>query len=639
MNLQRISDIDLNQVVVSHNAGGDRYFPSPTHWEDETLYFLLVDRFSDGNESDYLDVNGRRVTSGATALFTPADNGNAIEPRADSKIWRDAGEIFVGGNLRGLTSKLGYLRRLGITAIWLSPIFKQVKADNTYHGYGIQNFVEVDPNFGTRDELCKMVKTAHDNGIRVVLDIILNHTGQVFLYNPDRYDTVDQNGNHFNDPRWDGDPYKVAGFRDASGAASLPFATVKTGGNPDAFAEAAVWPAEFQDSTNFTQHGRISNFDYFPEFLDGDFFTLKDLHHGTRVMKAGQDQIDDYIVSPTLKFLCEVYKFWIAFADLDGFRMDTVKHMDPGATRFFAGVVHEFAESLGKDNFYLIAEITGGRTRAYDTQETTGVDAVLGIDDVQDKLEFLAKGFRSPTDYFDLFRNSLLVRKDSHVWFRDKVVTMTDDHDQIRKGQNKARFCATDRGKDLLIAMLGLNTCTMGISCIYYGTEQAFDGQGGGDGSDRYIRESMFGGKFGAFRSKDRHFFDEQTPAYRELSKILGLRAREPALRRGRQFLRQISGDGLNFGLPQMINGQIRSVVPWSRIFVDQEVVCAMNTDPDSSRSAWVTIDDSLHKIGDKLTCNYSSDAGQIGGTVTAEARNGKAVQLTVPKGGFVVFK
>jgi glycosidase len=636
MELQRISDLDLKTLVAGRGAP---YFPSPSHWEDEVLYFLLVDRFSNGNERGFLDLNGNTVTSGSTPMFTAADSGNAVRNDIDAAAWRNAGGIFVGGTLRGLTQKLGYLRRLGVTAIWLSPVFKQVKADNTYHGYGIQNFLDVDPQFGTRDELRDLVKTAHASGIRVVLDIILNHTGQVFAYDPDRYDTTDSNGNHFKDPRWDGNPYRVKGFRDASGTPALPFAVIDTSTNPAAFPDSAVWPAEFQDAANFTRHGHINNFDFFPEFLDGDFFSLKDLHHGTRVLANGQDQIDQYVVSPTLVQLCEVYKFWIAFADLDGFRIDTVKHMDPGATRFFAGVVHEFAESLGKENFYLIAEITGGRDRAYDTLEVTGVDAVLGIDDVQDKLEYLTKGFHNPTDYFDLFRNSLQVRADSHVWFRDKVVTMTDDHDQIRKGSNKGRFCAAERGNDLLVAMLGLNAATMGIPCIYYGTEQAFDGAGSGDGCDRYIRESMFGGAFGAFRTRERHFFNEQHPAYVELGKILALREKEPALRRGRQFLRPVSGDGVNFGLPQMVGNQMRFVVPWSRIFVEDELLCAINTDPDNAQSAWVTIDDSLHQTGDKLTCLYSSDAGQIGQTVTVEARNGKAVNISVPKGGFAVFK
>ena len=636
MPLQRISDLDFKQLISDHNAP---YFTSPPRWEDEVLYFMLVDRFSDGQEKGFLDIDGNPVTTGSTPMFTAADSGNAIGNDTDAAAWRDAGGNFVGGNLRGLASKMGYLRRLGVTAIWLSPVFKQVNADNTYHGYGIQNFFDVDPHFGTRDDLRNMVKTAHENGIRVVLDIILNHTGQVFVYDPDRYDTVDNNGNHFKDPRWDGNPYRVKGYRDAVGAPSLPFAAIDPAANPAAFPNAAVWPVEFQDPANFTQHGHINNFDYFPEFLDGDFFTLKDLHHGARVMVNNHDQIDQYIVSPTLVNLCQVYKFWIAFADLDGFRIDTVKHMDPGATRFFAGVIHEFAESLGKENFYLIAEITGGRERAYDTQQVTGVDAVLGIDDVQDKLEYLTKGYRNPTDYFDLFRNSLQVRADSHVWFRDKVVTMTDDHDQVRKDKNKGRFCAADRGSDLLVAMLGLNAATMGIPCIYYGTEQAFDGAGSGDGCDRYIRESMFGGKFGAFRTRDCHFFNEQHPAYVELTKILELRAKQPALRRGRQFLREISGNGTNFGPPTMIGNQLLSVVPWSRVFVDDELLCAINTDPDNDRSSWVTIDNFLHRAGEKLTCLYSSDAAQIGQTLTVEARNGKAVNIRVPRGGFVVFK
>src|SRR5256885_14005712 len=202
MQPQRISDIDLDQIIADHTAGDVAYFPSPSHWEDETLYFLLVDRFSDNNENNYLDVQENPVTSGTTPRFTAADKDNAIEPNADSKLWRDAGGSFVGGNLQGLTSKMGYLRRLGITAIWLSPIFKQVNVDNTYHGYGIQNFLGVDPHFGTTDNLINMVKTAHDNHIRVVLDIILNHTGQVFVYDPDRYDTDDGHGHTFKDPRW-----------------------------------------------------------------------------------------------------------------------------------------------------------------------------------------------------------------------------------------------------------------------------------------------------------------------------------------------------------------------------------------------------------------------------------------------------
>ena len=124
------------------------------------------------------------------------------------------------------------------------------------------------------------------------------------------------------------------------------------------------------------------------------------------------------------------------------------------------------------------------------------------------------------------------------------------------------------------------------------------------------------------------------------MNKITHLTVEEGgAQNRRRIHLREISGDGLNFGLPQMINNQIRSVVAWSRIFVDQELVCAMNTDPDNTRTAWVTIDDSLHDAGDQLTCVYASDGGQLNSKVIVDSRNGKAAKVTIPKGGFVVFK
>jgi glycosidase len=267
------------------------------------------------------------------------------------------------------------------------------------------------------------------------------------------------------------------------------------------------------------------------------------------------------------------------------------------------------------------------------------LNAALGIDDIPDKLEYLVKGYRDPAEYFDLFRNSVLVQKESHVWFRNKVVTLFDDHDQVRKGVQKARFCAGgESSSKMLLAVLGLNATTLGIPCIYYGSEQAFDGHGD---SDRYLREAMFGGEFGAFRSRGRHFFNEETRDYQELAKILALRKQNLPLRRGRQYLRPISGDGANFGLPTMIGGQIRSIVPWSRLFDDREMLVAINTDPDQPRTAWVEIHPELHRPGDTLKCLYSTDAAQTGSVVQVQAAPGdrNAVQLTLPPAGFVIYE
>ncbi|MBK7356637.1 alpha-amylase family glycosyl hydrolase [Propionivibrio sp.] len=616
-----------------------QYLPSPAAWEDQVLYFLMLDRFSDGREQGFRDNDGIIGATGSTPPFRFTQNAYT----ADRSTWADAGDEWLGGTLKGLESKIGYLSRLGATAIWISPVFKQVASDShSYHGYGIQNFLDIDPHFGTRQDLIDLVNTAHANGIRVILDIILNHSGNVFGYqfNPDRYPVRDEHGKVTMDPRWDGNSYPVEGWRNAFGQTNIPFGPINPATHGNAWPNDAVWPVEFQDAATFTAKGRINSWDNDPEFLEGDFVTLKDIHHGDHERDAQNRRIiDAFHYTPALTALCDVFKFWIALADVDGFRIDTVKHMEPGATRYFAAVIKEFAQSLGKENFFLVGEITGGRDNAYNMLELTGLDAALGIDDIPDRMDYLAKGWREPVDYFNLFRNSALVNKSSHVWFGKHVVTLFDDHDQVRKGNNKGRFCGDwiNNGYAHLKAVLGLNLTSMGIPCIYYGTEQAFDGTGD---NDRYLRECMFGGAFGSLQSVGRHFFDENHEIYRCIAEITALRKQHLALRRGRQYLREISasGESGSFGVPHLIGGQIRSVVPWSRLFDNQEVLLAINTDAYGSRAAWVTIDASVHAKMGVLACLYSTDPAQIGTVTPIEARNGRAVHIEVPAGGFVIY-
>src|SRR5262249_30714702 len=143
------------------------FTPSPAAWEDQVLYFLLVDRFSDGKEKDgHRDNEDRPVRTGATPLHRPEDRG-----RVDYDDWLRAGGDWQGGTLAGLKSKLGSLRQLGVTALWVSPVFRQVAFEPSYHGYGIQNFLDVDSHFGTRAEFREFVRSAHEQGIYVLLDI------------------------------------------------------------------------------------------------------------------------------------------------------------------------------------------------------------------------------------------------------------------------------------------------------------------------------------------------------------------------------------------------------------------------------------------------------------------------------------
>lgn len=632
-----VRDIDFSELskrkqppTVDLFGKSGEFHRSPAAWEDQVLYFFLPDRFSDGSENVYWDPSqGSNPINkpDGTPLFDPkTDSGNAIQPGRtgpdeNARLWRDAGDGYVGGHLKGITSKLGYLHSLGVTALWVGPIFKQLPSQTSYHGYAIQDFLEVEPRLGTREDLRTLVETAHTKyGIRVILDIILNHSGDVYAYE-------NENDKH----PWNGNMYPVKGFRNAKGEAVLPFKPIDRKTAPANFRDEAVWPSELQQPTSFTQKGTISNWDWYPEYLDGDFDSLKDI-------ALGHDDVYNFQSTPALDALCQVYKYWIAYADIDGYRIDTVKHMGDGPTRYFASVIHEFAQSLGKENFFLVGEVTGGRDRAVTTVQRTGIDAALGIDDVQDKLEYMIKGQRNPIDYFDLFRNSLLVEKHSHVWFRNKVVTMIDDHDQVRKGNNKGRFCAAGDGLDghkLITSAIGLNLCTLGIPCIYYGSEQAFDGAGGGD---KYIREAMFGGAFGPFRSQHRHCFDPSNPIYREVAKIIKLREESIALRRGRQYLREISADGVGFGFPFKMDGRMLSVVAWSRIFADTEMLCAVNTDPDNAREAWVTVDNWLQREGGRMSRLYPVTDEVEAEDGVVEKRNGLAVKIRVPGGGFVIY-
>ncbi|MEI6757472.1 MAG: alpha-amylase [Chlorobium sp.] len=641
---QRLGDIDVKALVENHY-----FYPSPLSWTDELLYFLLLDRFSDGKEyGGFCDAEGNAVTARAGERTTPLFNSLTDAATAELGGWFEAGKHWCGGTLAGMSEKLGYLARLGITAIWVSPVFRQVTGSNDYHGYGIQNFLDVDPHFGTREELKAFVSQAHAVGIRVILDIIINHAGDVFAYQDN------QRYYYFRGEEW-----PVSGYRLSSGeAGSVPFREAPASLQSGAWPLGAVWPEELQLPDTWSRRGEIRAWDSFPEFLDGDFYTLKDINLGDALRDpfAVDDierRIREFRPSRALRALVDIYSFWIAFADIDGFRLDTVKHIEPGAVRFFATAIHEFAESIGKENFIIIGEITGGRTYATTILEATGLDAALGIDDIPDKLEFLVKGWRSPGNpdtpeqegYFDFFRNSVLDNIRSHQWYSKHIVTMLDDHDQVGV-PHKFRFAGdSDRSVRLLPAALGLNLTSAGIPCIYYGTEQAFNGADrrseDNSFSDVFLRECMFGGAFGSFQSSGMHFFNEEHALYRFVKEVSDLRREHIALRRGRQYLRQVSESGQEgaFYYPEPVNGELHWVIAWSRIFAGSEYLCAINTDTERDLTLWVVVDNLIHAGKGIMECIFSTDAIQIGESAPITPLNGSALKIRVPAAGFVVYR
>jgi len=642
-----LEEIDFQAIIEAHGP----YYPSPANWEDEVLYFLMVDRFSNAREyGGFGDIKGNLVKKSAkrdTPLMKETDKYSV-----ETNIWAENGKTWCGGTIAGIRDKLGYLKRLGITVLWISPVFKQMMHnEGGYHGYGVQNFLDIDPHFGTREGLKELVAEAHKHGIRIILDIILNHAGNVFAY---------LDGHDY--PYDGGRVWPVGGYRkdETDQTGSLPFEVIDLAKHPEAWPHGAVWPRELQDPETWTQMGSIkgSDWDAYPAYADGDFFSLKDIRMGEAITDPSLAwdlllRIRAFKRSKTLVDLRRIFQFWIAYADIDGFRVDTVKHMEPGAVRYFCNVIHEFAQTLGKEQFYIIGEITGGRSNAVNVVDATGLDAALGIDDIQDKLEFLAKGRRSPGNpdtleqegYFDLFTNSLADGKSTNQWFARRIITLFDDHDQVGT-THKFRFCGQAGGKERLQLVMALNLTTMGIPCTYYGSEQALDGadprgpSGDSSYSDVYLRESMFGGAFGAFRTNGKHVFDENSPAYRCHARLCALRNEYIALRRGRQYLRKISENGRDDGFyyPNLLHGELLWVVAWSRVFADIELVCAINTNLQKDLEVWVTVEELLHPPGDTLRCLFSTDESQEGVVSEVGSRNGASLKIRVPAGGFVLY-
>ena len=559
--------------------------PSPADWRDQVFYFLLPDRFSNGQES-------------VDKLFDLKNPGKF--KAADKKKWMEGGKKFQGGTLKGIKSKLGYLRDLGITALWLGPIWKQRKDLETYHGYGIQNFLDVDPRFGTREDLRNLVNEAHAQGIYVILDIIYNHSGNNWYY------SIGGNPWEMVDYRYQ-PSYDFFGWRSGQGTAMHSVLR----------AEDAVWPQEFQNVGWYNRAGKIGKWDPEPwedpmhpdnEFRRGDFYDLKDLD---------LDHHDD-----ALSAIIDVYKYWIALSDADGYRIDTVKHVSFETCKNFCGAIHEYAESIGKENFFLVAEVTGGAQMARSYLDIFGrnVDAVLDIGAAAENLSSMVKGFTGPPSFFDQFKGHDILG--GHRETGRYHLSILDDHDMV--GRDKKRFAA---GNDQVIRLaqtahaVGAMLTTLGIPCLYYGTEQAFDGSTAyhDDGieprdrngkipfDDRYIREAMFGGTFGAFETEGCHFFDPAHPTYLRIAAINRVRNCKDktglALRRGRQYLRETKPYGNSFLIPGP--GELTA---WSRIMDNKEVLVALNTHGSEGRGAFVTIHAPFHSPNSFMKVLYRSD-------------------------------
>jgi len=528
---QSVNDLEFQPLHTLH--------PSPLDWRDQVIYFLLVDRFDDNK--DHPAYSGQFGPDGRN----PAD-----------------GRRFQGGNLKGITRRLDYLHNLGCTTIWLSPVFKnRLDKDDSYHGYGVQDFLDIDPRFGTLEDLQALTHEAHARGMYVIQDIIFNHSGDVWSY-PDDQPYYYHQGQQFPFGFWrEMDP--APGLQRVDG----------------------IWPLELQNPGTFKRKGEIRDWNNDLEAQDGDFFSLKELD-------INQPQVLDTLI--------KAYKSWIVSADIDGFRIDTVKHMESSSVAIFCNAMREYAQRYGKHNFFMFGEIVdddatiqryiGRNSRLANSNERfPSLDAALDFP-LYFILEDVIKGFTSPSvlrQRYDTLHQQYADHGEAGRYF----VTFIDNHDQMAHPYR--RFLHNNPFPQQAVLAIGYLLFSQGVPCIYYGTEQGFDG--GGD-NDTYIRECMFGGEWGAFNSTGKHFFNQQNPLYDAIQKLCQVRLQQASLRYGRQYFREIANDDNLFYHPN--NGHC--TLAWSRILDTEEVLVAINLE-SSQRNDAITVDHFLSGPGQQM--------------------------------------
>ena len=413
-------------------------------WRGDVFSMIVTDRFDDGDTSNN-HLNGR---------FAPGDPDGVQ-----------------GGDFAGIERRLPYLRDLGITAIWITPVQRNV--DGAYHGYWIQDFLAVDARLGTMDDLRRLIRRAHEHGIAVFLDVVCNHTGPM---------SHPVGGRH----AWSDVPYQLA-WRDSS---VLPS------------------PAFFRNLDIYHRHGDVK------EWRD-PYQILGELPGG----------LDDLATerADVRAMLIEIYRWWMEQTGCDGFRIDTVKHVEADFWYEFLAAMRRHAESLGRRDFFIFGEVfafddeTCARYTLPVSLGRRGFDAVLNFSLSGSIRNALAED-RGVGDLARSIRN--LSFYDSTA--RGRLFTFVDNHDIPRflhlAGGDTKRL---EPALTLLFALEG-------IPIIYYGTEQGFRG-GVSDGENRapmFVRASADG-------PVTSDHFDATSPLYQHIARLAAVRRAHPVLQVG----------------------------------------------------------------------------------------------------------
>lgn len=494
--------------------------------EDEIIYFLLPDRFENGDpRNDRGGLKGGALQTG----FDPTHKG-----------------FYHGGDLKGLTARLDYIQSLGATAIWLAPIFKNKPVQGGkgqesagYHGYWVTDFTTIDPHFGTEADFKALVEAAHSRGMKVYMDIITNHTADVIQYRecPTSSCAYRSRADYpYSRRQRDGAPIND-GFLGDSVQTPDNFARL----TDTDYAYQVVVPAEeakvkvpawLNDPKYY--HNRGDSTFAGENSTMGDFAGLDDL------MTEDPRVVDGFI---------EIYGSWIDRFGIDGFRIDTAKHVNPEFWTQFAPAMVARAKARNIPNFHVFGEVATGdldvQTLARFTREA-GLPSVLDFAFRRAAIDVVSG--KTGTDRLTyLFEGDSLYEGGAAAALRLPVFLGNHDLGRFARDMRLAHPQADD-AELLKRVRLGhaLMFVSRGVPTIYSGDEQGFVG----DGVDQDAREDMFPSRVASYNDNDligtqattaQSNFDASHPLYREIADLSALRTAHPALRRGRQIVRNDS--------------------------------------------------------------------------------------------------
>ncbi len=578
--------------------------------QDEVIYFVLPDRFENGDTAnDRGMIEGDKLAHG----FDPENPG-----------------FYHGGDLAGLQSRLDYIQALGATAIWFAPIFQNNPVQPTgdsyvsgYHGYWVTDFTNVDPHFGTRDEFKAFVDAAHARGMKVYMDIITNHTADIIQYRECHDPAVVQ-------------PIKVSGDCVYRSIADYPWTTQ---GGPDGEAINSGFMGDAPEYLTPENYARLERSDYAytpyvpaaqeevktPAWLNdpkyyhnrgdtkfegenslyGDFYGLDDLMTE-----------DPFVVDGMI----EIFKAWITDYRVDGFRIDTAKHVRPEFWQQFAPAMLDHASSLGIENFHIF-----GETYDFDPAQLARytiehkLPAVLDFAFQGIAVNVIAQG--EPARQFEgLFAADTVYKNGAET--AAILPTFLGNHDMGRFA-GFVRTHAPEIGDDEILARTRLAHAIMmfsrGVPVIYYGDEQGFIS----DSNDHDTREDMFPSQVSSYNDNDLvgtskttadSNFDREHPLFKAIARMTAIRSQNVTLRRGAHVVRHTDLEG--------------GVLAFSRIdrASGEEFLIVANADT-TARTLNVVVD------------GASRDWNSVIGTCQSKAKATASYAVTVPALDFVICK